>query len=158
MWRTLGLCVFVVLRAAHPAGSEAPQSGELIHSAVVPAEAAAESDESRLDPDRPHLPEASTAVGKGRVALEGGYTAGDGAVRSQTFPELILRVGAFADWFEVRAGETFLQKPQVRGLSSSAAFFVTKTTRPPTTLYRDLLGAASENASHSPNASTPRVR
>jgi hypothetical protein len=27
----------------------------------------------RVDPDRPHLPEASTAVGKGHVLLEGGY-------------------------------------------------------------------------------------
>jgi len=111
MWRALGLCVFVILRVAYAVGSEQGQAGEVTPSASVPGEIGLESDESRLDPDRPHLPEASTAVGKGRVALEGGYTAGDGAVRSQTFPELLLRVGAFADWFEVRAGETFLQTP-----------------------------------------------
>jgi hypothetical protein len=31
------------------------------------------SKSDRLDPDRPHLPEASTTVGKGRMTLEGGY-------------------------------------------------------------------------------------
>jgi hypothetical protein len=32
------------------------------------------NESERLDPDRPHLPEASTTVGKGRMILEGGYT------------------------------------------------------------------------------------
>src|SRR5439155_8754296 len=31
-------------------------------------------EEERLDPDRPHFPEATTTVGKGRVILESGYT------------------------------------------------------------------------------------
>ena len=29
-------------------------------------------EEDRIDPDRPHFPEASTTVGKGRVVLESG--------------------------------------------------------------------------------------
>ena len=60
----------------------------------------------RLDPDRPHLPEASTAVGKGHVVLESGYTfAEKGSVRTDSYPEAVLRVGMFADWFELRIGQ-----------------------------------------------------
>src|SRR5258708_6959858 len=32
------------------------------------------SEPDRLDPDRPHFPEASTTVGKDRAVLESGYT------------------------------------------------------------------------------------
>jgi hypothetical protein len=51
----------------------------------------------RIDPDRPHLPEASTAVGVGRVVVEGGFTFTGGDPDTQTYPELVLRAGAFAD-------------------------------------------------------------
>lgn len=60
----------------------------------------------RLDPDRPHLPEASTTVGKGRLVLESGYTFSEkGSSRSHSAPEAVLRVGMFADWFEFRIGQ-----------------------------------------------------
>jgi hypothetical protein len=70
----------------------------------------------RLDPDRPHLPEASTAVGKGHVVLESGYTfAEKGSVRTHSYPEAVLRVGMFADWFELRIGQNFVTQAQTVG-------------------------------------------
>jgi hypothetical protein len=52
-------------------------------------------EEDHLDADRPHFPEASTTVGKGRAVLESGYTftqKGDSFL-SHSGPEALLRVG-----------------------------------------------------------------
>ena len=70
--------------------------------------------EGRIDPDRPHLPEASTTVGKGRVVLEAGYTftRKGSAFSASSVPEALLRVGMFADWFEFRIGQNFLVADQ----------------------------------------------
>ncbi len=70
----------------------------------------------RLDPDRPHFPEASTTVGLHRVVLESGYTfsRNDGAI-THSFPEALLRVGLLADWFELRAGQSFLAERRTAG-------------------------------------------
>lgn len=60
--------------------------------------------------DRPDFVEASSAVGRGRVQLEAGYTyvrdnsAGTRVV-SHSYPEALLRIGMFADWFEFRIGQ-----------------------------------------------------
>ena len=69
-----------------------------------------QSQEGRLDPDRPHLPEATTTVGLGRIVLESGYTftKNRGSSFSHSAPESLLRVGVFADWFEFRIGQNFL--------------------------------------------------
>jgi Putative MetA-pathway of phenol degradation len=70
----------------------------------------------RLDPDRPHLPEASTTVGKGRMILEGGYTFNEGKASSssaQDGPEALFRAGILANWFEVRIGQNFLKQESV---------------------------------------------
>ena len=71
-------------------------------------------EEERLDPDRPHFPEATTTVGKGRVILESGYTFTEkrSSFSSQTYPEALLRVGMFAEWFEFRVGQNFLRQEQ----------------------------------------------
>lgn len=58
--------------------------------------------------DRPDFTEASVTVGRGVVQVEAGYTFtrnDDDGVRtdSHSFPETLLRVGMFADWFEFRA-------------------------------------------------------
>ena len=78
----------------------------------------------RLDPDRPHLPEASTAVGKGRMLVEGGYTfnaSGPSPVSSHDYPETLLRVGVLTNWFEVRVGQNFLtQKRNLFGVTTAA--------------------------------------
>ncbi len=62
--------------------------------------------------DRPDFTEASSTVGKGRVQLEAGYTfTGDRSngqrFTSHSYPEALLRVGVFADWFEFRLGQNF---------------------------------------------------
>jgi hypothetical protein len=77
-------------------------------------------EEDRLDPDRPHFPEASTAVGKGRAILESGYTftRKGTSFLQHSYPEALLRVGMFAelrvgmfaDWFEFRVGQSFLNE------------------------------------------------
>ena len=77
----------------------------------------------RLDPDRPHLPESSTAVGKGTIVLESGYTftKKGSAFTSQSYPEALLRIGMFADWFEFRLGQNFLNQEQtVAGVRTRA--------------------------------------
>ena len=71
------------------------------------------NESQRLDPDRPHLPEASTTVGKGRMILEGGYTFNESKVSpfsAQDAPEALYRAGVLAEWFEVRIGENFLRQ------------------------------------------------
>ena len=73
--------------------------------------------EGRINPDRPHLPEASTTVGKGRIVLESGYTFNNkgSTFSSNSYPEALLRVGMFADWFEFRIGQNFLSAEQTVG-------------------------------------------
>jgi hypothetical protein len=73
--------------------------------------------DERLDPDRPHFPEATTAVGKDRAVLESGYTLSKkgSSFLSQSYPESLLRVGMFADWFEFRIGQNFLHEEEKTG-------------------------------------------
>jgi hypothetical protein len=108
----------------------------------------APEEEKRLDPDRPHLPEASTTVGLGRAVLEGGYTyTSKGSFSEHTFPEALLRVGMFAEWFELRIGQSFASEqtrvfntpgpgalqPPTRGGGSTAG----EAAVPPFTTERD---------------------
>jgi len=79
------------------------------------------NEERRLDPDRPHFPEASTTVGKNRVLLESGYTFNEkgSSFRSHSYPEAVLRVGMFVDWLEFRLGQNFIDQAQtVSGVRS----------------------------------------
>jgi hypothetical protein len=81
--------------------------------ATAAKESAVPAEMERLDPDRPHLPEASTAVGKGRMLVEGGYTfnqSGQLSSASHDYPETLLRAGMVADWFEVRIGQNFIKQ------------------------------------------------
>ena len=57
--------------------------------------------------DRPDFTESSVTVGYGVAQLETGYTftydsEGDDRVSSHSFPESLLRLGMFAEWFEFR--------------------------------------------------------
>jgi hypothetical protein len=74
-------------------------------------------EDDRIEPDRPHFPEASTTVGLGRAVLEGGYTftSGGNSFRSHSLPEALLRVGVMAEWFEFRVGQNFLAQRQTTG-------------------------------------------
>jgi Putative MetA-pathway of phenol degradation len=65
-----------------------------------------------IETDRPDFTEASSTVGLGRVQLEAGYTyfrdrSGGTTTVTRTYPEALLRVGLFADWFEARIGYTY---------------------------------------------------
>ena len=79
-------------------------------------------EEERLDPDRPHFPEASTTVGKGRMMLESGYTFSykGTSTRAHSVPEAVLRIGLFADWFELRVGDNFVREAQPVGRGRSS--------------------------------------
>ncbi len=65
-----------------------------------------------IETDRPDFTEASTTVGKGHIQLEAGYTysrdRADGVTtHSHSYPEMLLRIGMCADWFELRLGQNF---------------------------------------------------
>jgi hypothetical protein len=65
------------------------------------------SESEPLQSDRPDFTEASTTVGLRRVQVEMGYTyvrdRNNGTLTSaHSFPETLLRVGMFAEWFEAR--------------------------------------------------------
>jgi hypothetical protein len=84
----------------------------------------ASGEDKRLEPDRPHFPEAATTVGLGRAILESGYTftSKGTSFASHSLPEALLRVGVFADWFEVRIGQNLLnQKQTIDGITTNAA-------------------------------------
>lgn len=95
----------------------------ILGSTGSPKDTEEPEDEGRIDPDRPHFPEASTTVGKGRIVLESGYTFSEkrSSFASHSYPEALLRVGLFAEWFEFRIGQNFLNEEQtVRGMRSTA--------------------------------------
>ncbi len=67
-----------------------------------------EPEKDELKTDRPDFTESSSTVGLGRVQLEAGYTySRDHAtgVSAHSYPEALLRIGLFADWFELRLGQ-----------------------------------------------------
>jgi len=71
-----------------------------------------EPDDDEIQTDRPDFTEASTTVGRGRIQLETGYTyvrdRSNGSRHSaHSYPEALLRVGMFAEWFELRLGQNF---------------------------------------------------
>jgi len=80
--------------------------------------------EKRLDPDRPHLPEAANTVGLGRVILESGYTytsAGPAFLHQHSYPEALLRIGILANWFELRISQNFVNQRNLPGSGQPAS-------------------------------------
>jgi Putative MetA-pathway of phenol degradation len=74
-----------------------------------------EPDDDTIVTDRPDFTEASSTVGRGRIQLETGYTyigdrAGDIRNSRHSYPEALLRVGMFAEWFEFRIAHSFLSE------------------------------------------------
>lgn len=69
----------------------------------------------RLTSDRPHVSEATSTVGAGNRQLETGFTftkdsALGTAFHSYSYPETLLRVGMFQDWFEFRIASNYLNE------------------------------------------------
>jgi hypothetical protein len=61
----------------------------------------------RIVTDRPHLAEAASTVGLGRVQVENGYTyfldrSAGTTEQLHSFPETLVRAGLFQEWFEFR--------------------------------------------------------
>jgi hypothetical protein len=59
--------------------------------------------------DRPDFTESSVTVGLGVVQIESGYTftnddSSEGHTNEHSFPETLFRIGALAEWFELRIG------------------------------------------------------
>jgi hypothetical protein len=80
--------------------------------------------EKPIETDRPDFTEASSTVGRGRIQLEAGYTFisdRNSGLRSHShsYPEALLRIGMFADWFELRLGQNFSNnRESSQGISS----------------------------------------
>lgn len=115
----------LVVAHAEPLPSTAPRtlSQALLGSPTATADPARDD---RVDPDRPHFPEASTTVGLGRAVLESGYTftKKDGTSLSHSYPEALLRVGAFAEWFELRVGQNLItEERKIGGLTERTGGF-----------------------------------
>ncbi|MBL8826495.1 MAG: transporter [Planctomycetaceae bacterium] len=67
----------------------------------------------RIITDRPHIAEAASLVGLGRVQVETGYTffldhSGGSQVQTHSFPEPLFRIGLFREWFEFRLQYNYL--------------------------------------------------
>lgn len=70
--------------------------------------------------DRPDFTESSTTVGYGVVQLEAGYTYTEDTdagsrFRSHTYPEALFRIGALAEWCELRIGWGWADELEVDG-------------------------------------------
>jgi hypothetical protein len=94
--------------------SEAQQGTLFLWSSGDPGDGGPNLDEPLIT-DRPDFTEASVTVGRGVAQLETGYTYvfdddGTTSVRAHTAPEALLRVGMFADWFELRVAYTYLEE------------------------------------------------
>ena len=77
-----------------------------------------EEENPRIITDRPHLAEAASLVGLGRIQVETGYTFtldNDSAtnVQRHSFPEPLFRIGMFREWFEFRFGYNYLVEETV---------------------------------------------
>jgi hypothetical protein len=76
--------------------------------------------------DRPDFTEASVTVGRGVVQLETGYTyiydsEGGDSTSSHSFPESLLRIGMFAEWFEWRVDWNYgVENTNIAGDEDSA--------------------------------------
>jgi hypothetical protein len=86
------------------------------------------NESQRLDPDRPHLPEASTTVGKGRMILEGGYTSTK--ARFHRFPPKMLRKLPCRDARRVVRSANWREFSQARALNFWTNIEVDWDTRP----------------------------
>lgn len=119
VWPVAFASCFWTLRAEPASSAEVARAKgpkTLLESIVGsdPRETEHSQEEDRLEPDRPHYPEATTAVGMGRVMLEAGYTFSKkgNSFTSHAAPEALVRVGALAEWFEFRFAQNAVSQRQ----------------------------------------------
>lgn len=103
--------------------------------------------EDKITTDRPDFTEASTTVGKGRVQVEAGYTyfrdrSNGVTTHAHSYPEILTRIGAFADWFEFRIGQNFASesiRPRSAGNGASGPLDLYLGTKTALTEQRGVL-------------------
>lgn len=93
-----------------------------------------ESEPRPLVTDRPDFTESSRAVGRGVIQVEMGYlythdSSEDRTLNAHSYPELLVRIGMFTDWFELRLAQTFAnerlrQKGRVERLNGASDLLV----------------------------------
>lgn len=93
-----------ICRAVEP---EEPQKTLFLWNSSAEIQGGPPGLDDPLVSDRPDFTEASSTVGRGRVQLEMGYTyfhdsAAGQSNSAHSFPEMLWRVGMFAEWFEFR--------------------------------------------------------
>ena len=124
-YRTLAIALVAALITTESNGQEFRYQKTLFHWAGSEGEEE-EPEVDRIVTDRPHFSEASSLVGLGTVQLETGYSIfrnDDGGVKTTllSFPEPLLRVGVFAEWFEFRLAYNYLIEDTRTPLGSSQA-------------------------------------
>ena len=124
-YRTLAIAVVAALFTTTLSGQEFRYQKTLFQWSGSEGEEE-EPEVDRIVTDRPHFSEASSLVGLGTVQLETGYTIfrnDDGGVKTtlHSFPEPLLRVGVFAEWFEFRLAYNYLIEDTRTALGSSRA-------------------------------------
>jgi len=77
-------------------------------------------EEQPMPHDRPHFADSSRTVGLGRAMLESGYAfihdnTGGTKLVQHSYPESVLRLGVFAEWFELRLGWNYINETQTTG-------------------------------------------
>jgi hypothetical protein len=97
----------------------------LMHWADVPPPEEDDDPNPRIITDRPHFAEAATTVGLGRMQIETGYTYfyDDNAgtqVKTHSYPETLLRLGVFREWFEFRFAYNYLSEQSTTGATNIA--------------------------------------
>lgn len=108
-------------------GANAPWRRTLLRWSSDAAEQGGPPDwDEPLASDRPDFTEASSTVGRGVRQLEMGYTYfgdddGGHHLVSQSYPEMLLRVGVFADWLELRVAWSLASQTQaLSGIGGTA--------------------------------------
>lgn len=109
-----------------PRSTAARSPAKLAKWVGAPDPEPAESD-ARIITDRPHLAEAATTVGLGRLQIENGYTyfrdenAGT-RVDTHSYPETLFRLGIFREWFELRFAYNLFSEKTTATANSTSIF------------------------------------
>ncbi|MDE0474031.1 MAG: transporter [Gammaproteobacteria bacterium] len=93
-------------------------------SAQEPVRAPAAPASRPLTADRPDFTEAASAVGRGVLQIEFGYTfggdwSGGNSVQTHTLGEMLLRAGVAADWLELRVAASPVTRVDTEGSGAS---------------------------------------
>ena len=119
----LTACCWALSPLSAPAQEPFRQAKTLFRWSTEGPEREEDDGPDQIQTDRPDFTEASTTVGRGRIQLESGYTfvlerEGDVDVSTHSYPEMLWRVGLFAEWFEFRIGQNFIAE-RSRGADGS---------------------------------------